>query len=89
MKEDEIIKHMAEVAGISRKEAGVTLKALTSILLYEVEHGGKVRISGIGTFAMKDRPARTGRNPQTGELLAIAATRVLTFKPTKSTKGEQ
>jgi nucleoid DNA-binding protein len=62
--------------------------ALIEEIKASVTEGEKVSVPGFGTFQGKDRAARNGRNPKTGEPLTIAATRAPTFTPAKSFKDE-
>ena len=65
----------------SKKAASDALEALMDIVIREVAKGGKVGITGFGTFERADRQARTGRNPKTGETVRIKKTKVPKFRP--------
>lgn len=80
MTKSELIANMAEEAGISKAAAGKALDAFTNSIVNTVANGDKVTLVGFGTFSASDRAARTGRNPQTGEEIQIAASRVPKFK---------
>ena len=67
--------------GISKKDSFDILEAVFSIMKDTLESGEKIKVAGFGNFEVKEKKARKGRNPQTGETITIAARRVLTFKP--------
>ena len=84
MNKSELIAAIATSAEITKADAD---KALTGILeaIYEVlSSGDSVTLVGFGTFSVTDRAARTGRNPQTGKEITIAAKKVAKFKPGKA-----
>ncbi|WP_312721383.1 HU family DNA-binding protein [Mobilicoccus sp.] len=64
-----------------RKAASDAIEAIFDVIIREVAHGGKVGITGFGTFERVDRAARTGRNPRTGESVRIESTAVPKFRP--------
>ena len=72
--------------GVTKKCAEVALNAVLSAIT-EAVATDKVQLVGFGTFEMKTRAARTGRNPQTGDAIEIAASRTLSFKPSSSFKS--
>ena len=80
---------MAIVAGIDAAQARKALSGLVQMIQDQTADGLPVRIPGLGTFSAKERPARTGRNPQTGEPIAIAASRKLVFKAAKTAKSKE
>lgn len=86
MNKTELTAAMAEQAGISRKDAEKALKAFTDVVSDELKKGGKVQLVGFGTFEVSQRAAREGRNPQTGEVMPIAASRAPKFKAGKALK---
>ena len=86
MNKSELIAAMAEQAGISKMTADNALKAITDIVTEELAKGNKVQIIGFGTFEVSERAARTGRNPQTGEEMQIAASKAPKFKAGKALK---
>ncbi|MBJ6727781.1 integration host factor subunit alpha [Geomesophilobacter sediminis] len=79
----EIAQRIAEQSGLNRKESLEMVEEVLGILKDTLESGEEVKISGFGSFELKDKRDRTGRNPQTGELMSIKARRVLTFRPSK------
>lgn len=86
MNKQELIKHLASQAEVTNKQAEAVLNALTTTVLDTVRAGGELVITDLGKFGVADRAARTGRNPQTGEALEIAAKRVPTFSAAKALK---
>ena len=72
----------AKVRGLAA--AGAAVKAMLATLADELAQGEAVWLAGFGTFAAKDRPARTGRNPRTGERFTVPASRRVAFRPRKA-----
>lgn len=77
---------MAEKAGVSKKDADNLLKAFIDTVEEAVKADDKVQLVGFGTFESRERAAREGKNPRTGETLKIAACKVPTFKAGKAFK---
>ena len=77
--------HLAEGVyreiGLSHSESARLVEALLAEVTGRLEHGETVKISSFGSFCVRDKAARTGRNLKTGEAVAIAARRVLVFRP--------
>ena len=86
MNKTELIAAAAERAGMTKKDAEKALNAALDAITAALVAGDKVQVSGFGIFEVKEREARTGRNPQTGEPMEIAASRVPTFKASKTMK---
>lgn len=86
MNKAELIAVIAEKAGLTKKDAEAALKAFTETVRDELKDGNKVQIVGFGTFEVSERAERTGRNPQTGEEMAIAASKAPRFKAGKALK---
>ena len=86
MTKDELVEKMAEEAGITKVQAGTAVKSMFDGIVSSLQQGNKVSFSGFGTFDVSDRKARTGRNPQTGEAIQIAASKVPKFKAGKAFK---
>ncbi len=80
MKKDELVSAIAESTDISKADADRALKAVVDAITGAVASGDKVQIPGLGTFEPRERSAREGRNPQTGETIHIAATTAPGFK---------
>ncbi len=83
MNKKDLVKSMAQDAGISRAAAEKALDSLLDSIIIAVSGGEKVQLIGFGTFENHERPARTGRNFQTGEMVEIPAANVPRFKPGK------
>jgi DNA-binding protein HU-beta len=86
MTKAELVSSVAERSGLSKKDAGAALEAVLDSITGALAAGGKVQLVGFGTFEVRQRAARTGRNPQTGEDITIAARTVPVFKPGKALK---
>ena len=86
MNKTELIAVAAESAGLTKKDTERVLNAALDAITAELTKGGKVQLSGFGTFEAKARKARIGRNPHTKEPIDIPATRVPSFNPSKALK---
>ena len=86
MNKAELVAAMAEQAGLSKKDAEAALKAFTDVVSDELKNGGKVQLVGFGTFEVSERAERGGRNPQSGEVMKIAASKAPKFKAGKALK---
>lgn len=86
MTKSTIAKLVAESAKIDKKEAELAVSAVFDAIENELATGGKVQIAGFGTFKVKERAARTGRNPRTNETIEIAAARLPVFTAAKALK---
>jgi len=82
----ELIDAIAASADLPKTVAGRALDAVVESITNALKDGDSVSLVGFGTFAVKERAARTGRNPQTREPIEIAAARVPSFKPGKTLK---
>ena len=82
----ELIERIIEKTNLTKKDTANTVDALFETIQDILVEGDKVSVIGFGTFEVRDRAARTGRNPQTGEALEIAASRVPAFKAGKHLK---
>ena len=80
MNKSDLIDAMASDAGISKAAAKSALKSFMSSVTNTLKDGGKVALVGFGTFSVSKRSARSGRNPQTGAEITIAAKNVAKFK---------
>ena len=80
MNKAELVKRIAEDAGMEKKAAEEALRVTLNVITDAVAAGEKVTIPGFGTFERRERAAREGRNPQTGETLKIAKSKVPAFK---------
>ena len=86
MNKQELISKIAEKTSISKKDAAAALTALTATITEELKSGEKVAIPSLGTFEVRERAARTGKNPRTGEAVEIAAKKLPAFKAAKALK---
>lgn len=86
MNRNELIAAMAEKSGLSKKDTGVALDAFVESVSEALKDGDKVQLIGFGSFEVKDRAARTGKNPRTGEPVDIPESKAPTFKPGKAFK---
>ena len=86
MNKSEIAGRVADRIGMKQSAAGEAVDAVFEAVSESLANGEEVRIVGFGTFATKSRPARTGRNPRTGESLEIQASTAPAFKPGKALK---
>ncbi|MCB0481492.1 MAG: HU family DNA-binding protein [Flavobacteriales bacterium] len=80
MNKSELIDAMADGAGISKADAKRALDAFIGATSASLKKGGRVALVGFGSFSISKRSARTGRNPQTGKEIKIAAKNVVKFK---------
>ena len=88
MNKTELINEIAVKAGLSKKDAEKALNATVDSIAAALAAGEKVQVSGLGIFEVKERAARTGRNPHTGETIEIAASKAPVFKAGKGLKDE-
>lgn len=86
MNKSELIQQIANKSGLSQKQAGEALNALTQIVGETLATGENVQLVGFGTFGVKERKARNGKNPQTGETILLQAKKVPFFKVGKILK---
>ena len=82
----ELIASVAAEAGMSKKDAEKAVNAALAAITEELKNGGKVSLVGVGTFEVRERPERQGRNPQTKEPMTIAASKLPAFKAGKALK---
>ena len=86
MNKNELVEKVAAGADITKASAGRVIDALVQSVTDELASNGEVALVGFGTFKVNDRAARTGRNPQTGAEIQIAAAKVPAFKAGKGLK---
>ena len=86
MNKTQLIEAVAQKSGLNKKEAEAAVNAMTAAIAEELKAGNKVQLIGFGTFEVKTRAARTGRNPATGETIAIAASKSPAFSAGKALK---
>ncbi|MEG9430382.1 MAG: HU family DNA-binding protein [Christensenellaceae bacterium] len=86
MNKNELVRAIANDAGITLKDAGIALDSVVAAITEGLKKGEKIQISGFGTFEIKEKPAREGINPKTGAKIKIAASKVPVFKFGKAYK---
>ncbi len=86
MNKSELINAIAEHANLTKADAGRGLDAFIKTIETTLKTGDSISLVGFGTFTVKERAERTGRNPQTGQEITIAAAKVPSFKPGKGLK---
>ena len=88
MNKTELIAAVAQEANLTKKQAEAALAAVTGTITNALVEGDKVQLVGFGTFEVRSREARNGKNPRTGEVIKIAASKVPAFKAGKALKDE-
>ncbi len=88
MNKTELVAAIAEKAELTKKDAESALGAMVDAITQALAQGDKVQLIGFGTFEVKNRAARTGRNPQTNETIEIAASKYPVFKAGKALKDK-
>ena len=86
MSKEELVKSMAEKSGLTKKDSEKALNVLLECIQEALSKGDKVQLVGFGSFEVKERAERKGRNPQTGEEILIPASVVPVFKAGKVLK---
>lgn len=86
MNKTELVAALAGKAELSKKDAEKALNAFVEVVTDAMKAGDKVQLVGFGTFESKNRPARTARNPRTGESVKIPASKAVSFKVGKALK---
>ena len=86
MNKTELIAAVAEKAGISKKDADAAVNTTLDTIVEMVAAGDKVQLVGFGTFEPRERSAKTGKNPRTGESIEIPASKIPAFKACKAFK---
>ena len=86
MKKQELVAAIAQEAELSRKDAERALAATVNAISKALADGDKIQLVGFGTFEVRERAAREGKNPRTGEIIKIAASKVPAFKAGKALK---
>ena len=83
MTKADLVNAVFQRVGFSKKESANIVEYVFDTIKGTLEAGENIKISGFGNFVVRDKRARIGRNPQTGEEIEISARRVLTFKPSQ------
>jgi DNA-binding protein HU-beta len=86
MNKAELIEAIADAANLSKADAGRALDAVTEAITEALRRGDSVSLVGFGSFVVKERAERRGRNPQTGDSITIKAAKIPTFKAGKALK---
>lgn len=86
MNKTELVKAVSAQAELTQKDAAKAVDAIFETILNTLAQNEKIQLIGFGTFEVRERSARKGRNPQTGEEIEIAASKVPAFKPGKELK---
>jgi DNA-binding protein HU-beta len=86
MNKGDLVNSVAEKSDLTKKDAARAVDAVFESIMEALVRGEKVQVIGFGNFETRERAARKGRNPQTGEEIEIAASKVPTFKPGKALK---
>ena len=86
MNKSQMIKAIAEKSELSQKQVAETWSLIEETILENLSAGEKVQLSGFGTFEVRERAERKGRNPKTGEVVSVPACKYLAFVSAKSVK---
>lgn len=86
MNKNELITAMATKSGLTKKEAGAALASLIDGIIESLKASERVTIPSLGTFEVRERAAREGKNPRTGEMVKIPAKKLPAFKAAKALK---
>lgn len=87
MTKADLVEAVHSKVGFSKRESADIVEMVFNTMKDTLEKGEKIKISGFGNFEVRDKRARVGRNPQTGDVIEISARRVLTFKPSQVLKN--
>ena len=88
MNKSQLIAAVAEKSNMTKKDAEAAVNAVTETIVSALKDGEKVQLVGFGTFEVKTRGARTGRNPKTGESIEVPATKHPAFSASKALKDQ-
>lgn len=84
MAKKELVAYVAEKANLSKKEAAAAIDAVCAGITEALKTNGRIQLAGLGSFEVKERTPRTGRNPATGEMIEIPAGKSASFKAGKA-----
>ena len=87
MNKNELLEKVSSASGLSKKQSEAAINAFLDTLTDVLKAGEKISLKGFGTFEVRTREARTGRNPRTGETMEIAASKVPAFKASTALKN--
>ncbi len=82
----DLVEAVYNKVGFTKRESTDVVEMVFNIMKETLGRGEKIKVTGFGNFELRDKRARAGRNPQTGEVIEISARRVLTFKPSRALK---
>ncbi len=88
MTKADMVELVYERIGVSKREAATVVESIFDIIKESLERGENVKISGFGSFNLREKKPRRGRNPQTGEEITISARRVLSFKSSNALRNQ-
>ncbi len=83
MRKADLADEVVEKLGVSKKESSDVLQMVLDTIRTELKKGDTVKIAGFGNFVVREKKARKGRNPKTGEEIGITPRRVVTFRPSQ------
>ncbi len=86
MNKSQLIKNVAEKSNLSQKQVAETWALFEEAILAGLQAGEKIQLSGFGTFEVRERAERKGRNPKTGEVVTVPACKYLAFSSAKAVK---
>jgi len=86
MTKQELVDAVAGATGLNKRGAEDAIEATLNAMKSGIKQSGRLSMSGFGTFTVRDRKERTGRNPRTGEEIVIKASRTVGFKPAPALK---
>jgi integration host factor subunit alpha len=86
MTKADLIENVYLKTGFSKKESAEIVEMVFDLIKTTLENGEKIKIAGFGNFVVKDKATRRGRNPQTGDEIAISSRKILSFKPSQVLK---
>jgi integration host factor subunit beta len=86
MTKAELVEEIVRITELPRKESEVVVETIFESIIKALQSGDKIEIRGFGSFRTRERRGRTGRNPKTGEKVAVPAKRIPYFKPSKELK---
>ncbi|KXU50589.1 MAG: HU family DNA-binding protein [Longibaculum muris] len=87
MNKTELVEKVAESAGLTKTQAEAAINAFVETITDGLKAGDKITLKGFGTFEVRQREAREGRNPRTGETMTIAASKAPAFKASSALKN--
>jgi DNA-binding protein HU-beta len=82
-----VFEQLAEGHDLPRKQGQALLAGMVELVTTHLKNGDRIRMNGLGILEVRDRPARMGRNPATGEAIQVAASKKVAFRPAKELKA--